>query len=270
MAVPPDRRLRIHPHRTLSAVPVAALAFLGFDAIATFAEENTGSPRQVGRALVFCLALAGTLFVLQTYLGGLLTATTPATLAAHPAQQGTIFYQMLGDSIGHWFGTSVTVVRAIGPVFSALVAQAAVSRLMYGMARDGQLPASLAVISPRTRTPRAAILVSATATAIIAVAAALRPNGLALLSSMVTVGALTAFVFLHVAVIGYYVIGRRTPRRVQHITIPAIGTVIVLVVLALASHPALIVAAAWLVIGLAGLLFAEKRRARSRDPAPIP
>lgn len=234
----------------LGAVSVAALAFLGFDAIATFAEESTGSSRQVGRALVFCLVLAGFLFVLQTYLAALLTTTTPAELAAHPDQQGTVFYTMLDDRFGSWFGTTVTTVRAIGPVLSALVAQAAVSRLMYGMARDGQLPARLGTVSPRTGVPRLAILVSAVATSVIAIAAALKSDGLDLLSSMVTVGALTAFVFLHVAVVGYYVVGRRTERRVLHTVVPVVGAAIVVAVLVSASHLALEIAAGWLVLGL--------------------
>jgi amino acid transporter len=235
---------------TLGAVSVAALAFLGFDAIATFAEENTGSARRIGQALVFCLVLAGFLFVVQTYLGALLTTTTPAELAAHPSEQGTIFYTMLGNSIGSWFGTTVTTARAIEPVFSALVAQAAVSRLMYGMARDNQLPARLGSVSRRTGAPSLAILVSGAATVIIAIAAAVKDDGLDLLSSMVTVGALTAFVFLHIAVIGYYVVGHRTERRVQHVVIPVVGVLIVVTVLVLASHLALEVAAVWLIVGL--------------------
>ncbi|MBD8079842.1 APC family permease [Cellulosimicrobium arenosum] len=245
---------------TIGAVSVAALAFLGFDAIATFAEESTGSPRQVGRAVIFCLVLAGALFVLQTYLGALLTTTTPTELAAHPDEQGTIFYTMISDSIGSWLGTTVTTARAIGPVLSALVAQAAVSRLMYGMARDGQLPAALGSVSRRTGVPRPAILVSAVATLLISVAASVKADGLDLLSSMVTVGALTAFVFLHVAVVGYYVVGRHTDRRVLHTVVPVVGLAIVVAVLVLASHLALEIAAGWFVVGLVILILRSRRR----------
>ncbi|MCZ2262148.1 APC family permease [Isoptericola sp. QY 916] len=253
---------------TLGAVSVAALAFLGFDAIATFAEESTGSPRQIGRALIFCLVLAGALFVLQTYLGALLTTATPQELAANPEQQGTIFYTTISEEMGAWLGTTVTTARAIGPVLSALVAQAAVSRLMYGMARDGQLPARLGSVSRRTGVPRLATLVSAVATLLIAVAAAVRPDGLDLLSSMVTVGALTAFVFLHVAVVGYYVVGGRTDRRVLHTVVPVVGLAIVVTVLVLASHLALEVAAGWLVLGLVIMLVRGRRRDASAVGEP--
>ena len=253
----------------ISAVSVAVLSFLGFDAIAGFAEENTGSVRQVGRALVFCLVLAGVLFVAQTYLASLLTPTTPAALAAHPADQGSAFYTMLDQSIGGWFKTTVTTVRAIGPVFSALVGQAAVSRLMYGMARDGQLPRALAAINPRTRTPVASILVSAVLTIIISVLAALRSDGLDILSSLVTVGALTAFVLLHASVVGYFAVRNPATRRVADVVVPVLGAAIIIAVLIKASHLALTVAAIWLVIGVVAHLarWSRQRRTATR-PAP--
>lgn len=247
----------------LGAVSVAVLSFLGFDAIASFAEENTGSPRQVGRALLVCLTLAGALFVAQTYLGGLLTRVTPEQLAAHPADQGAAFFDMLRTAIGGWLGNIVTAMKAAGPVFSALVAQAAVSRLMYGMARDGQLPRALGRVNPRTRTPAVAVLVAAVVTLLIAVAAALRPDGLDVLSSLVTVGALTGFLFLHASVVGYFVVGRRTSQKVLHVVVPLAGVAIIVPVLVLASRLALAVAGIWLVVGIVAFLVrvAHDRRA---------
>ncbi|MBO0810496.1 MAG: APC family permease [Microlunatus sp.] len=252
----------------LGAVSVGVLAFLGFDAIATFAEENTGSARQVGRALLVCLTLAGLLFVVQTYLGGLLIQTTPEQLIAKPDLQGTAFYDMLRQAIGGWFGETVTAVRAVGPVFSALVAQAAVSRLMYGMARDRRLPSILGRLGQRSHTPRNAILLSAIVTLVIAILAALRSDGLDVLSSMVTVGAMVAFLFLHASVVGYYVVGRRTDSPIPHVLVPVIGVAIVLIALVLASRLALIIGAVWFVIGLVVALVQRGRIADPLSPKP--
>lgn len=248
-----------HLAGVLGAVSVAVLSFLGFDAIAGFAEETTGSSRGVARALMFCLTLAGALFVIQTYLGALLSPRTPEYLAAHPDDQGTAFYQMLDSQIGTWMGTAVTLVKTIGPVFSAMVAQAAVSRLMYGMARAGSLPKGLSRVDPRTGTPRNAVLVSGAATLVIAVASAVRPDGLGLLSSMVTVGAMVGFLFLHATVIGYYVRGRRTEQRVRHTVIPVVGGLVILIVLSQAPHPALVVGGLWLIAGAIVLVSRERR-----------
>ncbi|WP_226925428.1 APC family permease [Georgenia thermotolerans] len=232
----------------VGAASVAVLAFLGFDAIATFAEETTGSSRDVGRALQFCLVLAGVLFVVQTYLGALLSPVSPAELAADPEGQGTAFYTMLDASIGTWFGSVVTVVRAVGPVFSALVAQAAVSRLLFAMGREHALPSGLAHLGRTGHTPRNAILLSAAVTLVMATLAATRPDGLDVLSSMVTVGALTAFLFLHASVIGYA--RRRGTRGARYVVIPVVGALIIVAVLVEASRLALAIAAVWFVVGL--------------------
>ncbi|WP_158712462.1 amino acid permease, partial [Streptomyces sp. NRRL F-5135] len=52
----------------LSAVSVAVLSYLGFDAIATFVEEAVGASAAVARAVLWCLAVSGVLFVAQTWL----------------------------------------------------------------------------------------------------------------------------------------------------------------------------------------------------------
>lgn len=249
----------------LGAVSVAVLSFLGFDAIASFAEENTGSSRQVGRALLVCLVLAGVLFIVQTYLGGLLTSVTPKQLAADPAAQGPAFFDMLRSSIGGWLSTAVTAIKAISPMFAAMVGQAAVSRLMYGMAREGQLPRWLGTVDRRSQTPRAAILVSAAATLVISVWAATRSDGLDVLSSLVTVGALAAFALLHVSVVGYFLVRGRSRAWWSHLVVPVVGTAIIVAVLALASRLALLVAGCWLVLGV--LIALVRRVGRHRTPA---
>ncbi|GAA4848540.1 APC family permease [Saccharopolyspora rosea] len=239
------------PTAVLGAVSVAVLSFLGFDAIASFAEENTGSPRQVGRALLFCLALSGVLFVAQTYLAALLDPVPSAQLAADPSAQDSAFYDVLRASIGGWLSVAVTAVKSVAPAFSAMVAQAAVSRLLYGMARDGQLPAALAQVDARSRVPRNATLLAAGVTLVVSVWAAASDNGLETLSSMVTVGALTAFVLLHASVIGYFAVSGRD-RRAVTLVVPVVGAAIAVVVLVTASPLALAVAAGWLLLGLVG------------------
>ncbi|MDA3649379.1 APC family permease [Saccharopolyspora indica] len=237
------------PLAVLGAVSVAVLSFLGFDAIASFAEENTGSTRQVGRALLFCLALSGVLFFAQTYLAALLSPLTPQELAQNPNAQDSAFYDMLRAALGGWLAVAVTAVKAIAPAFSAMIAQAAVSRLLFGMARDGQLPAGLARIDRRTHVPRNATLLAAVVTLLVSVWAASAEDGLEVLSSMVTVGALTAFVLLHASVIGYFAVPGRE-RSASTVVIPVIGGLISVVVLITASGLALAVAAVWLLLGL--------------------
>lgn len=73
----------------IGAVSIAVLSYLGFDAIVSFAEEVTGGSEKVARAVLLCLALAGVLFLAQTYLVALLEPVSSARLAAEPERQGS-------------------------------------------------------------------------------------------------------------------------------------------------------------------------------------
>ena len=240
----------IDPRAIAGAMSIAVLSYLGFDAIASFAEETTGDRRQVGSAILFCLAAAGLLFVAQTYLAGVLSAVDPADLAARPESQGTAFYDLTRAAIAPPMATLIAITKAIGPAFAAMTGQAAASRLLFGMARDGRLPKALAAVDRRHGVPRAALLTAAVLTLVVSVWAARRADGLDVLVSIVDVGALAAFTLLHAAVIGYFVVRRKGVARLAHHVIPALGAAVTISVLAAASALAQIVGILWLAAGL--------------------
>jgi amino acid transporter len=242
------------------AVSVAVLSYLGFDAIASFAEETAGDPRQIGSAILFCLAAAGLLFVIQSYLAGVLSVVDPADLAARPAAQGTAFYDLTRVAIAPSMATLLAVTKAIGPAFAAMTAQAAAARLLFGMARDGHLPKALATIDARHGVPRVSLLTAAALTLIVSVWAARRDDGLDLLVSIVDVGALAAFTLLHASVVGYFVVGRKGVARMAHRVVPVLGAAVTLWVLAAASAPAKIVGVAWLAAGFIVLYSRSRHR----------
>ncbi|EDY44074.1 APC family permease [Streptomyces sp. SPB074] len=238
----------------VGAVSVAVLSYLGFDAIATFAEETTGGSAKVARALLFCLALAGVLFILQTYLVALLEPVSSAHLASHPEEQGSAFYDAVDTSVGGWLHDLVAVSKAIGAAFAALAGQAAAGRLLFAMGRDRRLPRVLA----RTwdGVPRVALLLSAVITCAAALWAANRDTGLDDLSSVVNVGALSAFTLLHASVVGWFLVrrGEGRPSWWRHGLIPVVGAAITVAVIVEATHSAQVVGAIWLAIGLVVLV----------------
>lgn len=248
----------LQPSAVVGAVSVAVLSYLGFDAIAGFAEENAGDPRDVGRAILFCLAAAGLTFVAQTWLAALLAQVTPAELAARPERQGTAFYDITAAAIGPWLGRLLAVTKAIGPAFAAMTGQAAAARLLYGMARDGRLPAALAEVDARHGVPRRALGTAAVMTLVISVWAARRADGLDVLVSIVDVGALAAFTLLHASVIGYFAVARRGAPRIAHRVVPVLGGLVTVWVIVEASPLAQIVGAAWALAG-AGVFLAQRR-----------
>ncbi|MFJ9537796.1 APC family permease [Streptomyces sp. NPDC101225] len=269
----------------IGAVSVAVLSYLGFDAIATFVEEvgeegraarrkggggeRAGGPEKVARALLFCLALAGVLFIAQTYLVALLEPTTSARLAAAPGKQGSAFYDAVDISVGTWLHDLVAVSKAIGAAFAALAGQAAAGRLLFAMGRDRRLPRVLARTDAGL--PRVALLCAAVITLVAAVWAARRDDGMDRLVSVVDIGALTAFTLLHASVVGWFAV-RRAGGAVswwRHVVIPVLGAVITVAVIVEASWTAQVVGTIWLAAGLVTLL-ARRLRHHAPPAAPTP
>jgi amino acid transporter len=237
-------------HAIAGALSVAVLSYLGFDAIASFAEETTGHADQVGRAIGVCLIVAGVAFTAQTLLAAALSPYPASELVRHPERQGTAFYDVVRLAIGPWLGTLTAMVKAIGPAFAAMTAQAAASRLLFGMARDKRLPAALARVDARHGVPRTALVATALLTLVIAVWAARRDDGLDVLVSIVDMGALSAFVLLHASVVGFFVVRRRARAVAAHLVVPILGAIVSLWIMAAAGALAKAVAAVWLAVGL--------------------
>ncbi|MFJ2575549.1 APC family permease [Kitasatospora aureofaciens] len=234
----------------ISAVSVAVLSYLGFDAIATFVEEAVGASAAVARAVLWCLALAGVLFVAQTYLAALLEPMTPQQLAADPVAQGSAFYDTVESGVGHWLHVLVAAGKAIGAAFAALAGQAAAGRLVFAMGREGRLPRFLGSVDPASAVPRRALLVAAVITLAAAAWAANRDDGLDRLTSVVNVGALTAFALLHASVIGWYTVRHGSRDRLRHVVVPVLGIAVIGAVVYEASTTAQIVGLLWLAVGL--------------------
>ncbi|MFE9397408.1 APC family permease [Streptomyces flavidovirens] len=246
----------------VGAVSVAVLSYLGFDAIASFAEEVTGGSAKVARAVLFCLGLAGVLFVAQTYLAALLQPVSAAELAAAPGKQGTAFYDALDTSIGTWLGDLVAVSKAIGAAFAALAGQAAAGRLLFAMARERRLPRVLAKVDAASGVPRIALGLAAVVTMVAAVWASRRDDGLDHLVSVVDIGALTAFVLLHVSVVSWFAVRRMEGPPVwwRHVLLPVLGAAVAVAVIVEASGTAQAVGAVWLVVGLIVVAVQRGRR----------
>ncbi len=133
----------------MAATSLAVLSFLGFDAISTLAEEAKDPKKIVGKATVTALFLVGGLFVFQTYLAGLIWPDH--TTFENP---DTAFYAVAQLAGGAWLRILVALGTAVAwGIGDGLVAQAAISRLLYSMSRDKMMPAFLGKIHPKYQTP---------------------------------------------------------------------------------------------------------------------
>jgi amino acid transporter len=224
------------------ATSVAVLSFLGFDGISTLSEENRGKEGDVGRATVLALLLVGALFMLQTWV-----ATDLARGLTFSSPE-TAFYDIAARAGGHWLQlvTIIAVVLA-SAIANAMAAQAAVARVLFAMARDGRLPAALAKVHPRFKTPYVSTLTVAGVSLLVGLFFAERMDDLTL---VVNFGALTAFVVLHLSVINHYWLRQRSGDWLRHLIFPMAGLLIILFVLYEMDRSAKILGACWIAAGV--------------------
>jgi amino acid transporter len=224
------------------ATSIAVLSFLGFDGISTLSEESRSGPNSVGRATLMSLLMVGTLFMAQTWI-----ATDLSRGLAFSSPE-TAFYDVVGLVAGPWFKviTLIAVVISAG-VANAMAAQAAVSRVLFAMARDGKLPGALARIHPRFQTPYVSTLVVAV---ISAVAGLLFSKHLDELNRVVNFGALSGFLLLHLSVINHFFLRQRSGDWLRHLVCPMAGFLVIAYVLYGMDAAAKLMGGAWIAAGI--------------------
>jgi len=233
-----------------AAVSVAVLSFLGFDGIAMLVEESRGGSTDVARAMRWALGLAGLLFIAQVWVAALLVQD-PAGLIANGDPDGAAFYDAAGVAGGAWLAKTTLIATGIAwGIADTLVAQVAISRLLYAMGRDRQLPTFLARVSPKRAVPSNAIIFVAILSLALVFYMHSREDGITLMSSMINMGAMVAFVMLHLSVIVHFVIKKRSGNLWNHLVIPLIGAGVLIFVIINAKVLAQVVGFIWLGIGL--------------------
>ncbi len=124
---------------------IAFFAFLGFETMANMAEEVVEARRVVPRAIMAAIGISILLYVLVAI----------SVTAADRSGDNPLLDLFEGRNAAI-FAAASTLAIANG----VLVGIVMLARLFYGMARNGELPAMLAKVNPRTRTPIAATLLA--------------------------------------------------------------------------------------------------------------
>src|SRR5699024_1945649 len=177
---------------------------------------------------------------------------------------GTAFYETAEIAGGPWLGVLTAIATALAwGIADALVAQVAISRVLFSMGRDRKLPKFLAKVHPKYKTPYASIIV----VAIISLLVGLFFMGdIGILSSFINFGALTAFLFLHVSVFTHYVINNKSKNYWSHLILPLIGFIIIAYVWLNLATEAKTLGLSWLAIGIIlAIYFAVKKKDASID-----
>jgi basic amino acid/polyamine antiporter, APA family len=173
----------------MAGAAVVFFAFIGFDIVATAAEETRNPGRDLPRGILGSLAICTVLYVavslvvvgMQKYSE--LSADAP--LASAFSDVGLpVFAGII--SVGALAGlTSVVMILLLGQ-----------SRVLFAMSRDRLLPRGLAAVHPRFGTPYRITLITGLFVAVLAAVVPLED-----LANLVNIGTLFAFVLVSVGVI---------------------------------------------------------------------
>lgn len=125
---------------------LAFFAFIGFEDMANVAEEVKDPLRTMPKAILWTLVLSTLLYIGTTI--AVLVAVPIERLAASGAPLSLVF-ATAPQSVQTAFGAIAVVATVNGVLIQMIMA----SRVIYGLADRGHLPAALAKVSPHTRTP---------------------------------------------------------------------------------------------------------------------
>jgi amino acid transporter len=202
----------------LSGAALVFFSFLGFENVANLAEEAKEPERDLPRAIFLSLAVATTLYILVAL----------AAVALLPGEELAASQAPLADAARE---RSESMAGALGGIAlfatanTALVSMLVASRVVFGIARENEIPRALAALLPGRGTPWVATLLVA------AGAAALVPFGsVGVVASVSSFASLVAFTGVNVAliVLRYAEPRKRRPFRVpgtigRFPVLPAIG-----------------------------------------------
>ncbi len=131
---------------------LAFYAFIGFEDLANIAEEARNPSRDLPIAILVSLIAAGLLYVLVIRVST--AVLPPEVLASSEAPLLAVVERACPSFPGGLFA----LVALFAVANTALLNFVTASRLLYGMARQGLLPRSLAAVHQGTRTPHWATL----------------------------------------------------------------------------------------------------------------
>jgi APA family basic amino acid/polyamine antiporter len=125
---------------------LAFFAFIGFEDLANVVEEAKEPRRDIPRAMVLTLLISTILYVVVAAVA--VSSVSVERLSLSPAPLSLVFREMAGVS-----PATISAIAIVATLNTILAQMTMAARVLYGLARDGDLPKILAQVSPQTGTP---------------------------------------------------------------------------------------------------------------------
>ncbi|GGL26482.1 amino acid permease [Planomonospora parontospora] len=199
-----------------TAAAIVFFAYIGFDVVATAAEETRNPQRDLPIGIIASLGVCTALYVAVSVV---VVGMQPYRELSEAAPLADAF-KAVGQT---WAASLISVGALAGLTTVVMILMLGQSRVMFAMCRDNLLPRGLARVHPRYGTPyRITILLGV----IVAVLAGLVP--LAEIAELVNIGTLFAFVVVSLAVV---ILRRTRPDLPRSFRTPLVPLVPILSVL---------------------------------------
>lgn len=233
-----------------SGASILALSFLGFDAVTTLAEETIAPEKNIPKGIFLIALIGGLFFIGVTYFMQILYPDVSVLKNIDGASPeiakhiGGILFQSIFTS-----GALISVLA------SGLAAQTSASRLLFAMGRDGVLPSKwFGSLSGKLHTPVFNIVFIG----ILSLSALFLD--LVTATSLINFGAFTAFSFVNLSVITYYLKNKHRMKLnfFGYVVSPVIGLAFLIYLWVSLDSMAIIFGLSWFAIGLVYLLWITK------------
>ncbi len=200
----------------VSAAAIVFFAYIGFDTVATAAEETRNPQRDLPIGILGSLAICTVLYILVSQI---MTGIVPYTELNVSAPMALAFSYAGQD----WAAGLVSAGAICGLTSVIMILMLGQSRVAFAMSRDNLLPRYLARSHPRFGTPyRITILTGI----VVAIIAAFTP--ISEIAELVNIGTLFAFVLVSIGVI---ILRRTRPELPRSFRTPLVPIVPILAVL---------------------------------------
>ena len=138
----------------LAALAIAGWAFIGFDACSTIAEETHEPKRMVPRAIFFSLCMVGSVVLFNS---AALTLSFNRDTLVNTSASADPITPVIASSFGAWAEKPFLAIVMVAFLACGASVVQYTSRIVYSMAREGNMPVVLSRVTA-AKTPRNAVI----------------------------------------------------------------------------------------------------------------
>jgi APA family basic amino acid/polyamine antiporter len=241
----------------LRGAGVVFFVFIGFDIVATMAQETKNPQRNMPIGILGSLLVCTVLFILFGYVMTGLANYTEFKNSAAPVAIA------IANTPYQWLGVAVILAILIGYTSVILVDLLGQSRVFYSMSKDGLLPKIFSELHPKFNTPYKSNIVLCI---FISFFAGLVP--ISVVGEMTSIGTLLAFVMV---CLGILILRKKEPNLERPFKtpfvpiVPVLGIITCVVMMVSLPFDTWLRLFVWLAIGFLIYFFYGKKRSKLRN-----